>query len=201
MNISEMYIKLQEKVLYTAKIEFEKICSFPNDINGMPYNNSNTGKSYFSSFPSKYDTTCECYTAQHFVARKNTNPNNVRFFIKYDSENNSIATDRMIENFAEVVRPDHARMVRHGQVHGRFSSPLPSENEIDHVTMLILDTYIHEGEISLSSSIRTHVHGQHGHVNIWSIIALKSDHEGDHDLTMPDHVFPKFVEVNQNVAL
>lgn len=100
-----------------------------------------------------------------------------------------------------IFESDHASMVRHGQVHGRFSLPLPSENEIDHVTMLILDTYMHEGEISLSSSIRTHVHGQHGHVNIWSIIALKSDHEGDHDLTMPDHVCPKFVEVNHRVTL
>lgn len=65
MNIPERYIKPQEKVLYTAKIEFEKICSFPNDINGMPYNNGNTGKPYFSGFPSKCDTACECYTALH----------------------------------------------------------------------------------------------------------------------------------------
>jgi hypothetical protein len=65
MNIIENDIKLAEKSIYTAEIENGKSCSFPNDINGMPYNNGNTGKSYFSGFPSKCDTACECYTALH----------------------------------------------------------------------------------------------------------------------------------------
>ena len=63
MNIIENDIKLAEKSIYTAEIENGKSCSFPNDINGMPYNNSNTGNSYFSGFPSDDKANYESYTA------------------------------------------------------------------------------------------------------------------------------------------
>lgn len=97
MNIIENDIKLAEKSIYTAEIEIGKACSFPNDINAMPYNNSNAGKPYFSGFPSKYDTTCECYTAQHFVGKVATTPNNLSFFIFSDGLKVSDAAAKSIE--------------------------------------------------------------------------------------------------------
>ena len=173
-------------------------CCITTDIQPLLYKSENSG---FADKILLSVNVIPRFYSYMFLYSKATNAQDVSFFIKDAFENNSIGTDEMIGNFAGVVQPDHASMVRHGQAHGRFSSPFPSENENDHVTMLILDTYMHGGEVSLFFNIGTHVHGQHGHVNIWSIMALKSDHEGDHDLTMPDHVFPKFVEVIQNVAL
>lgn len=97
---------------------------------------------------------------------------------------------------------DHAPMVRHGQVHGRFSSPFSRQNEIDHVTMRLLTTiYTHD--------VDEKQHGQHGHYYNYMLISsryllrafLLPDHVADHVVTMPDHVFPNIVEVIHSVAV